>query len=341
MLRGILSGAGQKYSHSLDRSLADFRTLAEPPEPLDAGLSAKPGDLALGVAPGVALRIEQGLAGIQFAADRLQRLLVAQRFEGLDGREAHRQDAARLVDQAALEHGAAARVEPLVQGLAVGQQPEFERAVAAQPVAALPIQFGHRAAGKEANLERAGDLRNVVRVNLTGGLGIESGKGAVERSAPARLARGETVAQRLVAGRPFEEAVQERTEVEARAARDNREPAARRNACDGFPRQPGVFARGEDLVGVDDVDQMVRDALARGLWKFGGADIEMTVYLEGVAAHDFAAERFGESDAQAAFPRACRAGHRNQGQFRRVWHYRLRIGRMARWQMLHRGLVIQ
>jgi hypothetical protein len=65
-----------------------------------------------------------------------------------------------------------------------------------------------------------------VRVNLTGGLGIESGKETVQGSAAAGFARGQAVAQRLVAGRPFEEAVQERAEVETRAARDNREASA-------------------------------------------------------------------------------------------------------------------
>ena len=76
----------------------------------------------------------------------------------------------------------------------------------------------------------------------------------MERARPARLACRQPVAQRLVADRSFKKSFEQRAQVEARASRQNRKPAARGNFCDGGARQARVFAGGAKLVGIEDVD---------------------------------------------------------------------------------------
>src|SRR5215471_20731251 len=64
---------------------------AEALEPLEPLLAPEPGDLALGVLPGIALGVEHRVARTEFAAYQLERLLVAVRFEGFArGSEAER-----------------------------------------------------------------------------------------------------------------------------------------------------------------------------------------------------------------------------------------------------------
>ena len=99
-------------------------------------------------------------------------------------------------------------------------------------------------------------------------------------------------AERLVAGRTFKQAFQQRAEVEARAAGKNRKPAAVGNLRNGYPRQACVFAGGAELVRIENIDQVMGNAAALGQRQLGGADIKVAIHLQGVAVDDFAVELF-------------------------------------------------
>ena len=159
-------------------------------------------------------------------------------------------------------------------------------------------------------------------MNPARGRGIESGKQAVQRAGPPEFPGGQPVAQRLVARRAFEQAVQKSAEVEAGASGDYGEAAARRNAGDGLARQPRVFTGGEELVGIHDVDEVVRNAAPLFRRQLGGSDIEVPVDLERVAVDHFAVERFGNGQRQSALSGAGGAGHCNQRALRRIRSYR-------------------
>ena len=64
---------------------------------------------------------------------------------------------------------------------------------------------------------------------------------------------------------------------------------------------------------VEHVKQMVGYAAAGGGRRFGRADIEAAVQLEGVAIDDFTVEDFGDAQRQVALSRRGRAGDHNQG----------------------------
>src|SRR6185436_8899689 len=115
---------------------------------------------------------------------------------------------------------------------------------------------------------------NVIHVNLRRGIGIESGEKAMERSGASGFARRQTVAERLIAGRTFKQAFQQRAKVEAGATGKNRKPAAPGDLRDGYPRQACVFAGGAELVRIENIDQVMGNAASLGHGQFGGADVK-------------------------------------------------------------------
>ena len=112
----------------------------------------------------------------------------------------------------------------------------------------------------------------------------------MERSGAPGFAGRQAVAQRLVAGRTFKQAFQQRAEVEAGTAGKNRKPAALGNLRDGCPCQACVFAGGAKLVRVENIDQVMGNAAALGQGQLGGADIKVAIHLQGVAVDNFSVE---------------------------------------------------
>jgi len=120
----------------------------------------------------------------------------------------------------------AARIQALVQRIAIRQQAQFEDAVAGQGRASLFEQLRHRPARQQADFERAHHFRHVVGMDLRRGRAVEP-PAATRWSEPARrVASAQPVAQRLVPRRSGEQPVQQRPQVEAGAAAHNRQSAA-------------------------------------------------------------------------------------------------------------------
>ena len=73
-------------------------------------------------------------------------------------------------------------------------------------------------------------------------------------------------------------------------------------------KRPGsrrIFACREDLVGIDDVYEMVRNSPSPFERNFGRSDIEIAEDLERVAIDNFAIELLGDAQRKVAFTRAC------------------------------------
>src|SRR5580765_3913629 len=92
------------------------------------------------------------------------------------------------------------------------------------------------------------------------------------------LSRGQAVAQRLIAYRSVEQAIEQRAQIKPSAPAQDRQPSATRNLLDRFARHSCVFPRGEKLVGIQNVDEMVRNTAPLGRRQFRGADVEMAIY---------------------------------------------------------------
>ncbi len=114
----------------------------------------------------------------------------------------------------------------------------------------------------------------------------------MERTRAAGLACRQAIAERLIADRSLKKSIEQRAQVEAGASCQNRKPAARGNFRDGSARQAGVFAGRAELVGIEDIDQVMGDTTALGQRQFGSADIKVAIHLQRVAVDNFSVELF-------------------------------------------------
>jgi hypothetical protein len=112
----------------------------------------------------------------------------------------------------------------------------------------------------------------------------------VEASAVTPFPSGETVAQVLIARGSWEQAIQQGAQVKPRPTGDHRDFSACGDVCQDRPRSPGIFAGRKQLVGLGDVDQVMCDTTARCEREFSGAEVKMSVHLQGIAIHDFPTE---------------------------------------------------
>lgn len=67
---------------------------------------------------------------------------------------------------------------------------------------------------------------------------------------------------------------------------------------DNLPRQDAELGHAKGLVGVKDVNEVVRNTLPFRHGWFGRTDIEEAVYQGGVGVNDLSSHLFGQADAQ-------------------------------------------
>ena len=134
----------------------------------------------------------------------------------------------------------------------------------------------------------------------------------MERARAPGLPCRQPVAQRLIPDRSLKKSFEQRTQVEAGASRQNGKPAARRNFRDGRARQARVFAGSAELVGIENIDQVMGNTAALGQRQFRRANIEVAIYLQRVAVDNFSVELFRDEKCQIALSRSGRAGDCNQ-----------------------------
>lgn len=95
-------------------------------------------------------------------------------------------------------------------------------------------------------------------------------------------------AHRRVAFRQVGEAIQQSPQVKASAPDNYRQMMALRDFPKDSTRDAGVLTCGVTVRRVEHVQQMVRYSPAFGRRRFGRADMEPTVQLEGIAIDDLA-----------------------------------------------------
>ena len=93
-----------------------------------------------------------------------------------------------------------------------------------------------------------------------------------------------------------------------------------------FARQSRVLAGRENLVGIENVDQVMWNAPPFFGRHFGSTDVEVAVDLQRIAIEDFAVELLRDFECQIALSRAGRAHHRNQREVRHVFSGRASWG---------------
>jgi hypothetical protein len=122
---------------------------------------------------------------------------------------------------------------------------------------------------------------------------------------PSARSRGDApdaIAKRFVSRRHFGKAGQKGAQIEKRSADEDRYAAT---PCDLFAdvrRSTRVLCGVEFRVGIEDVVEMMRDARSGLRGRFGAADVESAVGLDGIVVDDLAAGSFGEPQSEIGLP---------------------------------------
>ena len=230
------------------------------------------------------------------------KLAVADRLKGRKLRiEPLIEPSSHLRHPTLLDHSGHATCDAIVQDASRKGQTDAQsrqRRAAERP---LGDPFRLRLSRDDRHLQRAQDALGVARHQPGVGRRIAPGELGVEGTEPFRgEARPQLGANGLVAGRDRADPFEERPEVEPAPPHDDRSAPARLDLGDRLPRLPGELAGRPPLARIEDVDQVMRDALPLLRGGLRGADVEAPIRLERVGVHDLAVERLGEREPQGA-----------------------------------------
>ena len=119
-------------------------------------------------------------------------------------------------------------------------------------------------------------------------------------------------AQRRVRRWRIAETIQERIEIQAGAAAQNRHPPASLNFLHRSLGAADKLRRIERLVQIDDINQVVGHTLALCRSGLGGADVESTINLHGIHGDNFAADFFSQQQGNFGFANGGRTRQENR-----------------------------
>lgn len=308
------SGFLKESPDQIRRSALRLELIAEAVQPDHTAFVAEPCPLPFRIAARVALRIVERLAQVEFSSQHLQGLPIAMRLQRLHRLGiTHRQDSPDLFDQSGFEHPRTALIEAPVELLAGRIERELEHAEPFQGVATGGETLRKAAARQDANLQRADQFVSVGGVDARRCFGIESAEQAMEQAGALGLARGQSLAQFFVAAGAREQAVHQGTEVKARTTHHQGQVVSVHDLPQHQTGPAGVLAGCERLVGICDINQMMRDAPAVGWREFGRPDVEPAIDLERVAVDDLAIELLGQMEAKLALAGAGGPNYGNHG----------------------------
>ena len=172
-------------------------------------------------------------------------------------------------------------VEAVVEGLAGRIEADAEEAEAGERVTGrfLVVEdLRKRSSRCEAYLNGANQLGCVVGMDARCGDGVEAGEDAVQpRITVAFAASLKTGTELGLACRTGKKAFSERAKVETGSAGDDGKAAAGGDCMESGAGLAAVFARGEWLVGVGHVNQVVGQAGAFFRGWLGGAEVHSAI----------------------------------------------------------------
>lgn len=290
-----LRASGRRTScDQIERGGNGFVGVAEGGEPANIWLAAKPGELALGEAARGLLDICDGGGERDAALEVGAEVGVADELErlGID-RNSGRDEGADFVEPAGGEHFVHAGVDAGVEGGARRREADFGDGVTFESVvahfativtrrvgAASAENLGNGFSGEDAHLDGADYFLSVAGGDAGGGRGVEAGEDFVEMNGTALFgAAAEAVAEFFGARGSVGEAFEEGAEVEPCAGGEDGEFRAAAEIVEREEGVAAVVAGGEDFVGLDEVDEVVRDAVLVARRHLRGADVEVAIDL--------------------------------------------------------------
>jgi hypothetical protein len=281
-------------------------------EPADARVAAEPGLLAAGEALGGLYRLLARLVQGQLAVQVAEHLLVA---EGAAGGSAFAQARAGQGAHPGLEAEPPHTVDPGGDALVEAGAGQGEADLDGRMGRIRTLEGGHgggeRAAGDLDDLEGPHDAAPVGGQDRGGRGRVEGGQAGVQRGrADARELVLQASASTIVRSGKIEVA-ESGTDVQARAAREDRDQAAGGDVLDRGLGELGVVGHVRGAGHRPDVEQVVRHALPGGFGLLGRADVHALVELHRIGVHDLAAQRPGQGDGQPGLAGGGRADHRD------------------------------
>jgi hypothetical protein len=130
-------------------------------------------------------------------------------------------------------------------------------------------------------------------VNTCGSVRIEAAQQTMKGTGFSALARGQAIAQGLISLGARSQAIDQSAQVKTSTTGHHGQMPARRNLLQGATPQARVFTRGENLVGVKNIYEMVAYILACFRRKLGRTDVEIPVNLQRIAINHLAPETGG------------------------------------------------
>ena len=138
--------------------------------------------------------------------------------------------------------------------------------------------IGQRTTGEEVDLEGAHQTLLVARLNPARGVGIHAQQPAMQRHDTAHGRNSiQAISQFGVARRTWEKPAHQRSVVEAGAADQNRQLAARGDVANRATGVLRVFRGGIDLGRIGDVNQVMRHQAPIGVARLVGADVDLPI----------------------------------------------------------------
>jgi hypothetical protein len=172
----------------------------------------------------------------------------------------------------------------------------------AQGGAASAENLGDWFSGEDAHLDGADYFLCIARGDAGGRFGVEPGEDFVQMHGAVLLgAAAEALAEFFRARGGVGEAFEEGAQVESCASGEDRQFRAAAKIVKGEEGAAAVVAGGEDFVGLDEVNEVMRDVLLVARQHFSGADVEVAIDLRGIADEDFAVEALGKFDGEGGF----------------------------------------
>ena len=127
----------------------------------------------------------------------------------------------------------------------------------------------------------------------------------------------EAGAEIVLASGTGKEPFSKRAQVKARSTRDNGQPGSRRNLAQSSTGQTAVFARSEGLVGIGNINQVMRKTRAFFRGWLGGAQVHAAINGYRVATDDLAAESLAERQRKRRLAGTRRPQNENHKRFLR------------------------
>ena len=227
-------------------------------------------------------------------ADELERLRVC--------RDAARDERADFFQPSGCEHRIGACVDARVQRGARRLQADFDYFVALQRIAAAAMDFAHRFSGEQAQFDRSDYFLRVRRRDARRGFGIETREHAMKMIRTAQFGRmPEAHANFFGALRRLGQAFEQRSQIQPSSSGEDRQNLARAQIRQGMERATAIITCRENLSGLAEIHQVMRNAVLFGRGNFRSTNIEVPIDLRRIADQYFAAKFFGEPNSQRGF----------------------------------------